>query len=63
MEELVGERINNTRVQQGLEKNPDCFATACPFCLTMITDGVKEYNKEEEVEIKDIAEIVDEHSN
>ena len=63
MEELVGERINNTRVQQGLEKNPDCFATACPFCLTMITDGVKEYNKEDEVEIKDIAEIVDEHSN
>ena len=63
MEELVGERINNTRVQQGLEKNPDCFATACPFCLTMITDGVKEYKKEEEVEIKDIAEIVDEHSN
>lgn len=63
MEELIGDRINNKRVEQGLEKNPDCFATACPFCLTMITDGVKEYGKENEVSIKDIAEIVDDNSN
>ena len=63
MEETLGERINNARVKQGLDKNPDMFATACPFCLTMILDGVKEFNKEEEIEVKDIAEIVDENSN
>jgi len=62
MEETIGERINNERVKQGLEKNPEIFATACPFCLTMITDGIKEFNKEEEIEAKDIAELVDENS-
>ncbi len=59
MEETIGERINNARVKQGLEKNPECFATACPFCMTMITDGIKEFKKEEEIEVKDIAEIID----
>jgi len=59
MEETLGERINNARVKQGLEKNPECFATACPFCMTMITDGVKEFKKEDEIEVKDIAEIID----
>ncbi len=63
MEETIGERINNARVKQGLDKNPECFATACPFCLTMLVDGIKEFGKIEEVEIKDIAEIVDENSN
>ena len=59
MEETIGERINNARVKQGLEKNPECFATVCPFCMTMITDGIKEFKKEEEIEVKDIAEIID----
>ena len=63
MEETIGERINNERVKQGLEKNPEMFATACPFCLTMISGGIKEFNKEEEINAKDIAEIVDENSN
>ena len=63
MEETLGERINNERVKQGLEKEPELFATACPFCLTMISDGIKEFNKEEEIIAKDIAEIVDENSN
>ncbi len=59
MEETLGVRINNERVRQGLEKNPECFATACPFCMTMIIDGVKEFKKEDEILVRDIAEIID----
>ena len=34
------------------------MAVACPFCLTMLEDGMKELNKEEEIKTQDIAEIV-----
>jgi Fe-S oxidoreductase len=36
-------------------------AVGCPFCLTMIEDGMKELNKDEEIRTRDIAELVAEH--
>ena len=46
------------RAEQALDTNPEIIATGCPFCNTMLTDGVKHFNKENEVKVLDIAEIV-----
>jgi len=46
------------RTEEALETNPEVIATACPFCMTMMTDGLKYKNKEEEIKNLDIAEII-----
>jgi Fe-S oxidoreductase/nitrate reductase gamma subunit len=55
-------RMNDTRISQILDssygKELTCVAVACPFCLTMMIDGTKTYNKEEEIAVKDISELV-----
>jgi Fe-S oxidoreductase len=48
------------RTEEALETGADIIATACPFCMTMITDGLKYKNREENVRNLDIAEIVSE---
>jgi Fe-S oxidoreductase/nitrate reductase gamma subunit len=58
LEDEEGGRINEERTRQALETNADTIASACPFCMTMITDGVKHFDKNEEVFVKDIAEII-----
>jgi len=60
MEEDLGKRINYERADQALATEPDVVAVACPFCLTMIDDGVK-YRGADHVQLKDLAEIVSEH--
>jgi len=62
LEETEGERINNIRTKEALDTGADTIASACPFCMTMFNDGVKEFDKTEEVEVKDIAEILLENS-
>jgi Fe-S oxidoreductase len=44
--------------QAGMQTPPDIIATGCPFCMTMMTDGVKHFNKEAEVKVMDVAELV-----
>jgi heterodisulfide reductase subunit D len=51
-------RINFERTKEALETGANVIAAACPFCNTMLTDGVKNSNKEDEVKVLDIAEIV-----
>jgi Fe-S oxidoreductase len=51
-------RINDTRTDQLLDVNPEVIASNCPFCLTMINDGVKQAGAEENVKVMDIAEIL-----
>ena len=51
-------RINIERTDEALELNPNVIAAACPFCNTMLTDGVKNREKEQEVKVLDIAEII-----
>lgn len=58
MEETVGKRVNVERTEELLECGADTIAVNCPFCMTMITDGLKAKDKEEEVLVKDIAEIL-----
>lgn len=49
--------INIERIEEALETQPEYVAAACPFCMTMLNDGIKEKNKEQEVQVLDIAEI------
>lgn len=50
--------INIERTEEALETQPNIIATGCPFCNTMMTDGVKHANKESEVLVKDLAELI-----
>lgn len=58
MEETEGKRVNIERTEEALASGAGTIASACPFCMTMMTDGVKEKGKQEEVVVKDIAELV-----
>lgn len=49
--------VNIERTEEALSHSPNIIATACPFCMTMITDGVKHFNKEAEVKVMDVAEL------
>jgi Fe-S oxidoreductase len=50
--------INVERTEQALETNPEIIAAACPFCNTMMTDGVKSKEKEDNIAVMDIAELI-----
>jgi len=50
--------INVERTQEAIETKPDVIAAGCPFCNTMITDGVKHEEKEDEVQVLDVAEMI-----
>ena len=50
--------INIVRSEEALNLKPDYIAVACPFCMTMMTDGVKNFNKEDSVKVLDIAELI-----
>jgi Fe-S oxidoreductase len=57
MEEHTGERINLTRVNEVLEQKPDTICVACPYCMTMFEDGLKDV-KVDNVLVRDVAEIM-----
>ena len=57
MEEHTGERINLTRVKEALEEKPETICVACPYCLTMFEDGLKDVNAEG-VRVRDVAEVM-----
>jgi len=57
-EEKGSLRINIERTQEAISTNAHIIATACPFCNTMMTDGVKANEKEEQVQVMDIAELI-----
>jgi Fe-S oxidoreductase len=58
MEENEGRRVNQVRVEQAMEVNPDILASACPFCLTMFEDGVKAKEVGDRIKTRDIAEVL-----
>jgi Fe-S oxidoreductase len=60
MEEQNKDRMNVRRTLQLLDTRPQTIATACPFCMTMITDGLKDQEKQDEVRQLDIAELLEE---
>jgi Fe-S oxidoreductase len=58
MEETEGKRVNIERTEEALALKPDVIGTACPFCMTMMSDGVKAKEAGDSVQVKDIAEIL-----
>jgi Fe-S oxidoreductase len=57
-EEPGDKRINIERTDEALSLQPNVIAAACPFCNTMLTDGVKNREKEDEVKVLDVAELI-----
>ena len=57
-EEKSDTRVNFERTKDVLETGAAFIAAACPFCNTMLTDGIKNSNKEEEIQVLDIAELI-----
>jgi Fe-S oxidoreductase len=61
LEEKLGTRVNQNRVAEAaavFQDGSGVVATACPFCLTMVKDGVNETGREEKLRVLDVAEIV-----
>jgi len=57
MEETIGKRINHERAEEAIATGVSAVAAACPFCITMLRDGLNDNSGE--AEVKDIAEIID----
>lgn len=55
--------VNIERTEEALALNPEVIATGCPFCMTMMTDGVKHFNKEQQTKVLDVAELVVQGNN
>jgi len=58
MEENEGKRVNVERTEEALALKPNVIGTACPFCMTMLEDGVKDKEAAEAVKVKDVAEML-----
>lgn len=58
LEETIGKRINVARAEEIAGSEAPTVAVGCPFCLTMVEDGMKELGKEEQIKTQDIAELV-----
>ncbi len=50
--------VNIERTEQALETQPEIIAAACPFCNTMMTDGIKNKEKEAVIQVMDVAELI-----
>jgi Fe-S oxidoreductase len=59
MEETAGKRVNLARTEQLLTVGPTVISSACPYCLTMVEDGTKMKEVEEQVKARDIAELLE----
>ena len=59
MEETIGKRVNITRTEQALDTKAGVIASSCPFCMTMMSDGVKSKDMQDKVRVMDIAELID----
>ena len=58
MEEHLGKRVNHERVDEALGLDPTTIATGCPFCRVMLSDGVGDRGKAEQVEVVDVAQLL-----
>lgn len=58
MEETEGKRVNIERTEQALAVSPSLISSACPYCLTMMSDGTKAKEVEDQVKTMDIAEVL-----
>ncbi|MEK6704664.1 MAG: (Fe-S)-binding protein [Candidatus Poribacteria bacterium] len=59
MEENIGKRVNIARTEQAIATNAGVVASACPYCMTMLCDGMKSKDMQDKVRVLDIAELID----
>jgi Fe-S oxidoreductase len=59
MEENAGSRVNVARTEQAIRVNPTVISSACPYCLTMMSDGTKAKEVEDQISTFDIVELVE----
>ncbi|MHB8417773.1 MAG: (Fe-S)-binding protein [Myxococcales bacterium] len=58
LEEKLGQRVNQNRVDEAAKTGASVVATACPFCTTMVKDGINETGREGKLRVLDVAEVV-----
>lgn len=58
MEENIGKRISLERTQQAVREDPSTIVVACPYCMTMFENGIKDEKLQDKIKAKDLAEIV-----
>jgi Fe-S oxidoreductase len=58
LEESLGSRINIERTEEALKNDPKTVCVACPYCMTMFADGLKDKGVDNKVQVLDVAEIV-----
>ena len=58
MEEHLGTRINQMRTDHAIQTKANLVGTACPYCLTMLGDGIKEKGQEEKMAAFDLSELI-----
>jgi Fe-S oxidoreductase len=58
MEETLGTRINHDRVGEALDTGSDTLVAACPFCLIMLDDGLAAKEKQDQLALKDVSELL-----
>jgi Fe-S oxidoreductase len=60
LEENIGKRINMERTEEALGTGADVVSTACPYCMIMLDDAVKAHQKEDDVRVLDLSQLVEE---
>ena len=58
VEEPKDQRVNQERARQALETGADVVAVGCPFCMTMLEDGINARRGERDVKVMDVAELL-----
>jgi Fe-S oxidoreductase len=58
MDEDIGQATNRARTREALALNPSTISVACPYCMTMFEDGLRDENAAGKVKVKDVAELV-----
>jgi Fe-S oxidoreductase/nitrate reductase gamma subunit len=59
MEESAGNRVNLSRVNEALKKQPDAICVCCPYCVTMMEDGLMDLKVSEQVKVLELSEIIE----
>ncbi|PRP91997.1 Anaerobic glycerol-3-phosphate dehydrogenase subunit C [Enhygromyxa salina] len=59
VEEEKEKRVNVNRTEEIVEAGVEAVAVGCPFCKTMVSDGMKHFNKDEDIEVLDIAQVIE----
>ena len=58
MEERMGKKVNIERTDEALASASDTLATGCPFCMIMLSDGITERHADENMQVRDVAQIL-----